>query len=316
MQCGIPIAGRVKRFLTTLVLTGSLVALFAGQAIAGTDLTVTGERRTGDYGTGSSQDSHSVALVLVHGGRVQFHAYLPALHLETTGSTVWTGLGPAPVPPGGNRERNGNGGNRQGTENGSGNRGRGSAAPAVAADPLVGSGSVTTAVSGVGDLRVGVGGRLLGKPAGLYRLDADLTLKAPTADEEKGLGTGEWDARIGFLGERRFWTFTAFGSLGWTRFGDPGWADFNDAMDFFGGVESEPLGPGLLVSGWLDANSEVYPGAGERLVVGGTVRTARRSSWKVSVFAGLTDAAEDFGFALGYTFEGKARRARAIEVAR
>lgn len=307
MQCGLPIALQAKRFLTTLVLTGSLAAPSAGQVFAGTDLTVTGEHRTGDYGTGSPQVSNSVALVLVHGGRVQFHAYLPALHLESTGATVWTGAGPSPVPPDQRRNRNGNGGNGQGS---------GGAGSAVADDPLTGAGSVTTVVSGVGDLRVGLGGRLSGRPAGLYRLDADLTIKAPTADEEKGLGTGEWDARIGLMGERRFWTVTAFGAIGWTKFGDPVWADFNDALDFFGGVESEPLGPGLLVSGWLDANSEVLAGAGERVVIGGSLRTARRSSWKVSVFAGLTEASEEFGFALGYTWEGKSRRARAIEVAR
>jgi hypothetical protein len=300
----------VRRFF--LALTGALALVASGQASAGTDLTVTGDHRSGDYGTGTSQVSSSVGLLLVHGGRLQFHAFLPALRTESTAAVLWTGNGPAPIPPdqGGNGSGQGTGGQ------GAGGQGNGGPGSLVAGETSPATDTSTVVASGVGDLRVGLTARVLGKPAGLYRLDADVTVKAPTADVDKGLGTGEWDARLGVMGERRFWTFTAFGSVGWSRFGDPAWVDLADSVDFFGGVESEPMGPGLLLSGWIDANSEVVPGAGERMVVGGSLRRNRRNSWRVSVFAGLTEASEDFGVSLGFTWQGGTSRPRVVEVTR
>src|SRR5262245_25228730 len=65
--------------------------------------------------------------------------------------------------------------------------------------------------TGLGDVRIEIMGELAGGGARLFRLAAELDAKAPTADADRRLGTGRWDARIGLLGERRFWSATLFG---------------------------------------------------------------------------------------------------------
>jgi len=75
----------------------------------------------------------------------------------------------------------------------------------------------------------------------LFRLDTSLEVKIPTASVEEYLGTGEWDYRIGFAGEYRFWSATTYGGVGWNRLGDPAWIDFNDVIDVVAGVDSDPL---------------------------------------------------------------------------
>jgi hypothetical protein len=168
----------------------------------------------------------------------------------------------------------------------------------------------------LGDLRLGLAARLFGKPAGLYMMDFEVDVKAPTADADEGLGTGEWDGRVGFAGERRFWTATAFAGLGWTRIGDPEWIDFRNPIDAYGGVESEPLGPGILISGWIEGTSEIVPGAGERTALAVGLRGNRKNSWRLSATVGLSDAAEDFGVRLSFTTGRSKPRSRALEVRR
>lgn len=305
---------------TALLEVTLATMLGAGPALAGSDVTLTGDHRSGEYGSGSAQDSQSLSLSFVHGERIQFFARLPALRLRSPYGVAVTSVGPVPLSPE-HRQARGEPGS-PGNGNGSGNGGNPSGGPAKSDSIATDAGSPVESVggsewvSGVGDLRVGLAARLVGRPAGLYRLDADLTLKTPTADEDKGLGTGEWDVRVGLMGERRFWTCTAFAALGWNRFGDPLWVDLQDAADFFGGIESESLGPGLMVSGWVNANTEVVPGVGSRVVLGGSLRSSRRTAWKLSLSAGLTDAAEEVGLSFGYTFAGRTPRARAAEVAR
>jgi hypothetical protein len=142
----------------------------------------------------------------------------------------------------------------------------------------------------------------------LHRVDAEIEVKVPTADEEEGLGTGEWDARAGLGLERRFWSLTAFGGLGWTRIGDPEWLDFRDPVDGYLGLETEPGRRGLRWSAWIDASGEVVPGAGSRARVGVGLRFSTALRWHFSATAGLTEAAEEFGLSLGLAWGGGGRR--------
>jgi hypothetical protein len=279
----------------------------SGGVLAGADLTVSGE-----YFDRPTSTTEALALRFVAGDRVQFRAYLPALRVTSPDSVVVLPFGPAPLDDEQRLRR------QLATDSGSsGNQGgemsdQGQFLAQEDLDPL----AFDSTATGVGDLRLGMATRLFGRPAGLYLMDLELDVKAPTADADAGLGTGEWDGRVGFSGERRFWTATAFAGLGWSHIGDPTWIDFSDPVDAYGGVESEPLGPGILISGWVESSSEIVPGAGGRTVLAFGLRNNRRNAWRLSATVGLTDAAEDFGIRLSFTAGGTKARSKALEVRR
>jgi len=286
-------------------LLAALISALGG-SLAGGDVTVSGEYLDRPYST-----TEALILRFVAGDRVQFRAHVPALRVTSPDSVVVLPFGPAPLDDDQRARRQAEGASSgSGTQDGSTN-----SQPMFLAqdlDPL----AMNDTATGLGDVRLGLAARLFGRPAGLYMMDFEVDVKAPTADENEGLGTGEWDGRVGFSGERRFWTATAFAGLGWTRMGDPTWIDFRNPVDLYGGIESEPLGPGLLLSGWIEGNSEVVPGAGGRTALAVGLRNNRRNSWRLSATVGLSDAAEDFGFRLGFTVGGATPRARSVEVRR
>lgn len=279
-----------------------------GGALAGGDVTVSGE-----YLDRPTSSTEALTLLFVAGDRFQFRGFLPALRVTSPDSVVMLPFGPVPLD---DEQRL----RRQAETDSSGSglpsgepSGDPASQPMLLAqdlDPL----TFDRTVTGVGDVRLGLAARLIGRPAGLYMMDLELDVKAPTADANEGLGTGEWDGRVGLAGERRFWTTTAFAGMGWTRMGDPTWIDFSNPLDAYGGIESEPLGPGILVSGWIEGNSEIVPGAGGRAALAFGLRGNRRNTWRLSATVGLTDAAEDFGVRLGFTMGGTTPRSRALEV--
>jgi hypothetical protein len=302
-----------------------MLALLCAPAQAGPELGVVGSAVAGDFGTGFPADTETVALRFRTTGRVQFRAYLPAMSAESSFTAVRTIYGPAPLDREQTRRRLGGGGTgpgADGTGGGSGGGGGGGGSGGGNGSGGGGSGYLSLAEptidvveevvsgreSGLGDLRLGVVSRLAGGGSKLYRLEGSLDLKAPTADPDRGLGTGEWDARLGLAADRLYWSMTLFGGLGVTKNGDPDWIDFRDAVDGIVGLESAPSGRRVLWSGWLEGNTEVVPGAGSRAVLGLGLRSGTRSRWWVSATAGLTAASEDIGVAFGLSWGGLTAR--------
>jgi len=157
--------------------------------------------------------------------------------------------------------------------------------------------------TGPGDLYLAVSKRMAGGSARLFRLDTSLDLKVPTADEDRNLGTGEWDYRLGVAGEYRFWSATLYGGAGWNRLGDPAWTDFNDVFDVLAGVDGEPVLDGrLILGGWVEAWQETVDGAGHPVSIGVGLRTTGSTRWRFQVEAGLVDPAPDLKATLGVSF--------------
>ncbi len=152
--------------------------------------------------------------------------------------------------------------------------------------------------SGLGDVRLEIQGDLAGGGAKLHHLIAELDVKAPTADEQEGLGTGQWDARIGLVGERRFWSATLFGGAGFSRLGDLPRLELRDVPDAFLGIESEPW-HGLRAAAWIEGQSAVLAGAETRSALGLGVRSSGRHPWRLVATVGLTGAEEEIGFLFG-----------------
>jgi hypothetical protein len=153
--------------------------------------------------------------------------------------------------------------------------------------------------TGLGDVRLAVERELAGGGARLHRFAARAEVKAPTADAERRLGTGEWDARLGLLGELRTWSATYFWGAGWNLLGDPDAFALPDVPDGYLGVESEPWRGRVRGAVWLEGHGEVVPGAGARVALGAGLRGAGRRAWRLAGSVGLTDGAEDFRLLLG-----------------
>jgi len=157
--------------------------------------------------------------------------------------------------------------------------------------------------TGLGDVRLEVQRDFAGGGARLFRLAAELAVKAPTADEDRGLGTGRWDARVGLLGERRFWSATLFGGAGYNRLGDPRQIELRDVPDGFVGVESEPWHE-LRAAAWIEGHGAVVKGSPARSALGVGVRRSGLAQWRLVGTVGLSGAEEEVGFLFGVSVSG------------
>jgi hypothetical protein len=161
----------------------------------------------------------------------------------------------------------------------------------------VGSRSGRRTESGLGDI-------VLGATYAAYsdsKLGVDLTgkLKLATADEDKGLGTGEHD--LAFLVDlyQTFHRVTAFGGVGYHILGDaPGQPLDNVWSANIGGSYKIDERDSAGVS--LEGRQRVAPGASpQRELMGFFTRNLDRF-WKAQAYAliGLADGSPDWGFGL------------------
>lgn len=268
-----------------------------GLAAASGQITVLTSQASGDYGTDSDTDRQSATVRLAYGDKTRFRLDIGMVRLNSTVGVAQTPFGLVPT-----QSRQG----PQGSTGESGGPGPSGSSPG-ATEPLPPPDEstptpVTDWVTGPGDLRLTLSRRLVGGGAKLFRLDAEIGAKLPTADEQDRLGTGEWDYRLGAASQYRFWSVTAFGGLGWNSLGDPDWAELQDVLDVYAGLESQPLAEKIIVSGWLEANEEVVAGTGSRSALGLAVRSTGKIRWRAQVSAGLGGSAEDFSAQLGVSF--------------
>ncbi len=147
-----------------------------------------------------------------------------------------------------------------------------------------------------------------------------LDLKIPTADEKEGLGTGERDWGVGFkyvqpLGR----VFQILGDVSYRFMGDPGSIDIDDRVRLMAGFAFVTSG-----SRWRVVVENVTPAVDMVPVydTAGTpiglleaddyrvarldllVRSQRGGTTRFTVTKGLTDSAEDLGFAIRFSSGG------------
>jgi len=254
------------------------------------ELTLFGAAGTGDYGTGIDTNAQSFTVRYVTGDDFQLRVDLSMVRFETSALIGVTSLGPTST----------------GEHHWQGPHERDSAASTssgAGAQPPQATVVAPVEASGLGDAYLEASKRLVGGGVRLFRFDANLGVKLPTADEGQNLGTGEWDYRIGFAGEYRFWSATAYGGLGWNKLGDPPWVDFNDVLDVFVGVDSDPVAnERLILSGWLEGWQEAVESTGHRAALGFGLQTTGRVRFRFQVRAGLTVASPDVGVLFGVSF--------------
>lgn len=161
------------------------------------------------------------------------------------------------------------------------------------------AGSTRRTASGLGDLVLGATYEAYYDPASTLGLDLTGKLKLATADEAKGLGTGEHD--MVFLAElyRSFERLTGFGGIGYHLLGEAPGQPLDNVWSASVGATyqlDERDSAGLS----LDGRERVVPGgARQRELTGFFMRKLDRL-WKAQAYAliGLADGSPDWGFGL------------------
>jgi hypothetical protein len=131
-----------------------------------------------------------------------------------------------------------------------------------------------------------------------------LKVKAPTADSNKGLGTGEWDVGFGLEWDKLFREFFLLGDVSYTFIGEPPGQHFRNrptASIGIGRQFTRELAATLL----LDWRRAIVAGRDDAVELNGILQWRLSRTLLVSpyVFVGLTNGSPDFG--LGFEVSWK-----------
>ncbi len=164
------------------------------------------------------------------------------------------------------------------------------------AEPLPGSGATVTE-SGLGDL---VGAvtlyDLYVSDTADFVIDVTGKVKFATADEDKGLGTGENDYTLQFDAYRFFDRFSLQGSAGYRLRGDPPGIELDDVfLASLGGAWLASAD--TLVGLYFDYRESSISGTDDIQELSGFASFRLGRAWRMELYAftGLTDSSTDFG---------------------
>lgn len=239
------------------------LTLLATNALAQNDeavfrLTTGVDYTSGDYGGDVDiEDVYVPVTATVDYGRIGFRLTVPYLSVRAPAGTIFTDPGGQPVP--GSGERN--------TESGLGD--------------IVGSVTLYDLV--------------YSRDTG-FALDVTGKVKFATANEDKGLGTGEADYSLQADLYKYFDEFTIFGSAGYKVRGDPDGVDLENT--FFGSVggmyQFTPVTRGGLVLGYRESSFAENDSIRE---LTGFVSRRINDDWRIQLYAltGFSDSSPDTG---------------------
>ena len=153
--------------------------------------------------------------------------------------------------------------------------------------------------SGMGDVILRGGAMLIPEGPGGFSLNGTLALKLPTADETRGLGTGETDYGA-FLGlYQRIGGVKLSLTGGYIKVGDPAGIDYNDITLY--GVGISKLFGGTNIAASLEGRRAMVPGARnpQEANVGFFHVLNADYSVRGSAFKGLNNGGPDVGMDFG-----------------
>lgn len=152
--------------------------------------------------------------------------------------------------------------------------------------------------SGFGDIYAGATYHF-GSLGGVVDVSGSLRLKLPTADEDRGLGTGAAD----YYGEltffRTFASVTPFVTVGYRVLGDADAYDLRDGVYASGGAHFR-LSAATVVTALLNWRRPIIAGGDDSQEAMVMVNHDFAERWRVTAYAlnGFTDASPDFGTGL------------------
>ncbi len=168
-----------------------------------------------------------------------------------------------------------------------------------------GGGVLTSSESGPGDILVR--GTYIVQNEGPRSCDLSLagTLKLPTANKNKGLGTGELDEGVGVEFAKKVspgWTVLADGY--YTIIGDTSGIDFNNQLSFDAGF-SRRLREDLWLTALYATRSALLDGNADPRELSGTLdyRAADGKHYFCGLLLGLSDGSPETGFSAGFSLK-------------
>jgi hypothetical protein len=156
--------------------------------------------------------------------------------------------------------------------------------------------------SGVGDIYLS-GTYRAGPVLGPVNLDATVRVKLPTANENRGLGTGETDVYGELTAHRTFGSTTPFVTVGYREFGDSALYPLEGGA--YGSVGAHfRTSPATVVTAALDWGQKLIAGGDDTSDALLAVTHDINPSWRVMGYAmtGFSDASPDFGGGLRLTY--------------
>ncbi len=157
----------------------------------------------------------------------------------------------------------------------------------------------STTEDGIGDIFLHGGLVLIPEKDDSYSLTGSVSLKLPTADKDKGLGTGETDIGGFLYGAKRFGQNRLTLSAGYIIVRSPSGVSLNNVYVYDIGYTRIFTLTELLV--WYEGRGATVPGAEnpQEINVGFFHIINKDYSIKGSAFGGLNDGGPDFGINLG-----------------
>jgi len=158
----------------------------------------------------------------------------------------------------------------------------------------------TQTASGIGDVMVRAGRRIVSEEKAGIELTGSVAVKLPTADEDKGLGTGETDYGVFMLLNKRFGTIALMAQVGYLVRGDASIQAYND---------TPMVAVGLSKSFNRSQVAAIYENDGEFVDGAEAARSIGVSGFRVmnpkyavrgGLSFGLSDGADDLGMSIGF----------------
>ncbi len=165
-------------------------------------------------------------------------------------------------------------------------------------EPVSGGGSG----SGLGDIILKGRYYAVEQDGPLPYIDLVGSIKIPTADEDKGLGTGEadftWMVEFARRLEKKGWI--ALAEVGYTFVGEPPGFDVDNRWLYSAGLAYE-YDPKITLSGYLDGRTAIFKGNDNPLSVLliGEYKLRPDLRFDTLLEVGLNDSAPDFGITFG-----------------
>ena len=161
--------------------------------------------------------------------------------------------------------------------------------------------SGSTSEEGLGDVLGKASFVVVREAALIPEIEPYVKIKFPTADRDRGLGTGEFDETFGVdLSKNLVGDLYGYLTLAYTFIGDPPGSDLHDSFGWSLGAAYAVV-PAVSVFAFLDGATSVAPGQDGPLEVraGAEWRLTRVLKLTGSVTRGLSDGSPDWGVSAG-----------------
>ncbi|HEY2995741.1 MAG TPA: transporter [Methylomirabilota bacterium] len=159
----------------------------------------------------------------------------------------------------------------------------------------------SAAEEGIGDVLAKASFVVLREGIVAPEIEPYVKVKFPTADRDRGLGTGEFDETLGVdLSKNLVGDLYGYLTLAYTFIGDPPGSDLRDSFGWSVGV-AYGIVPAVSLFAFLDGATSVAPGQDGPLEVrvGAELRITRVLKLTGSVTRGLSNGSPDWGVSAG-----------------